>query len=125
MRACLGPTALERCPAGILLPDRAAFSRCGSCQAVWQQTAPPRRPRDSQDRAENTAILQAWREANGPVCPGCPGSGWQPHPVDEARNPLTVDHTGIPAAGNGELARTAQPKRVMCRAGNSALGAHL
>lgn len=121
--ACLGPSELARCPHGALAPP--AARRCAPCAAVWAATH-TRRPYDHLDRLDNEAILDAWRAIAGPRCPGCPISGGRPHTVDETTNPLTVDHTpSVAIADQLGLELDSLGKRVRCRAGNAALGAHL
>jgi hypothetical protein len=130
LTACLGPRpqGSARCPTGALVPATGA-ARCDACcRAAAAELAQPR-PRDHADRAEGDALLRAWRAAHGSICPGCPPSGWEPHAVNEQANPLTVDHNpslalaGLPSPGSATVAYPG--KRVMCRAGNSSLGAHL
>lgn len=131
LTACLGPRpgGSERCPTGAVVPASGG-SRCPSCRSQAALQLAPRRPRDPADRAENEALLAAWRQAYGSICPGCPVTGWEPHAVDEQANPLTVDHNpalslaGLPFPGL-PARQGITGKRVMCRSGNSALGVHL
>jgi hypothetical protein len=122
-RPCAGPAPRTPCPTRALVPARrdSGPACCPPCQRARHRAKDARRPQrhtyaETQRRARTVAEHVA---RYGQVCPGCPPSGWRPHPADPQRNPLTADHLHPPGAGYPEHG----PLRVMCRKGNSTLGA--
>jgi hypothetical protein len=123
-RPCAGPAPGRPCPTRKLVPRRGG-PYCPACQQTRQRARQhvkdARRPHlhDPAETRRRARTVAEHVRRYGQLCPGCPPSGWQPHPVDPQRNPLTADHLYPPGAGHPEHG----PLRVMCRKGNSTLGA--
>lgn len=83
--------------------------RCASCERAREHERYRQRPHYRHGwAATRDAMLRAWREQYGDVCPG-----WRRPP--HAATDLTVDHV-IPRSTRGGL-------RVLCRSCNSTRGA--
>jgi hypothetical protein len=119
-RPCAGPSPSIPCPAGAppVQVQRGAkqAGRCPDCQRAHNARKRATRPYDHAERLEHEALIAAWVQANGWVCPGTVYCGGKPHPSTD----LTVDHHQAVAHG---APRAGGAKRVVCRPGNSSAGA--
>ena len=101
--------------------DPVAF-RCPVHQAIYEVAKDARdrlaRPYNHAERLEHRAILDAWVEANGTVCPGL--DDHQGHPC--RRSELTVHH--LEAVGDGG-SRVGGVKMVLCLTENQRRGGQL
>jgi 5-methylcytosine-specific restriction enzyme A len=99
----------------------ATSTRCPACQHAHQARKTARRPArtSSPARATNAQLVTEWVQQHGERCPGLPTgpAAHPPHPTGD----LTADHIHPIALGGPEDG----PRRVLCRAANSRLGALL
>jgi hypothetical protein len=123
-RPCAGPTPGRSCPTRQLVTARPGAKQpacCFGCQRERQRAKDARRPlrRTGAEQQRRRAAVAEHVAVHGYVCPGCPPYGNHPHFADPVTNPLTAEHVIAVGAGGPEDG----PLRVLCRSGNSALGA--